>query len=638
MITRVHKGGPTFGGLARYLTRDDRHAAIETENLSSRDARTSARIMQAVANTAPLLKQLAGGSARGRPLKKPAHHFTGSWAPDENPSDEEMFAFGRRCLKALGFEDRQAVMVIHRDKTYRGQVRHELHVMTNRVSFENGLAAPDDDDAIKLSNVAKLHEKEQGRIYIRSRFKHRPSAELERKRMRLPDGTTTPMTAFERAEFAAKKREHREQRTPVQQRRAELTHLGRDVGRLRRLRERADRLEGLAVVVPVPAELPPRPERPRADLAQVRIENPAPAAALPPVELPPRPERPRADLAQVRIENPAPAAALPPVELPPRPERPRADLAQVRIENPAPAAALPPVELPPRPERPRADLAQVRIENPAPAGALPPVELPPRPERPRVDQVLENPAPPPPPRPDDERQPDEAEAARAAVRAFDRAAMTARDYETPQVAADLVASQSARLPAWDPVEAELVRRQATEDRYTERMDIGHGFKVDVGVRRMDLEWAIFEHAKSGRSRVPPARPATLGATITAAVEAIQKAADRLVNRILGGVLGRGDPAPAAATLTAPEHGAAPTDEQPSAQGEATREGAKTGRPSRQTTTREDGHDASAPPLAPGVNVAAKADEAPDIDRGDGREAGGVDKAAPPTPAQNLSHD
>ena len=235
MITRVHKGGATFAGLARYLTRDDRHAAIDTVNLSSRDARTSARIMQATANDSKLLKQLAGGSARGRPLKKPAHHFTGSWAPEENPSDAEMFAFGRRCLKALAFDDRQAVMVIHRDKTYRGQTRHELHVMTNRVSSENGRAAPDDDDAIRLSAVAKLHEKEQGRIYVRSRFEQRPSAERERKRMRGRNGTTTPMTPFERGKFAAKKAEHSAQRTPIAHRRRDLTRLGRD---LRQLRQR----------------------------------------------------------------------------------------------------------------------------------------------------------------------------------------------------------------------------------------------------------------------------------------------------------------------------------------------------------------------------------------------------------------
>ena len=144
-----------------------------------------------------------------------------------------------------------------------------------------------------------------------------------------------------------------------------------------------------------------------------------------------------------------------------------------------------------------------------------------------------------------------AHAARAASSAFELAAMNARDYETRDVAADLVASQPARVP-WDPVEAELDRRHATDDhRYNERMDIGHGVELGLGVPRMDLESQILEHAKSGRSRVPPARQATLGATITAVVESIQNAADRLVNRILDKVLGRvRDPAPTAATLTA----------------------------------------------------------------------------------------
>ena len=156
-----------------------------------------------------------------------------------------------------------------------------------------------------------------------------------------------------------------------------------------------------------------------------------------------------------------------------------------------------------------------------------------------------------------------AHAARAASSAFELAAMNARHYETRDVAADLVASQPARVP-WDPVEAELDRRHATDDhRYNERMDIGHGVKLDLGGPRMDLESQIIEHAKSGRSRVPPARQATLGATITAVVESIQKGADQLVNSILDKVLGRvRDPAPTAATLTAAAPTAAPADEQP----------------------------------------------------------------------------
>ena len=264
MIPRVHKGGRTFAGLVRYLTRGGRHDGIETKNLSSPDARTCARIMQATSNDSTLLKQLAGRSARGRPLKKPVHHSSSSWHPDENPSDEEMFAHGRRCVKALGFENCQVLMVIHRDKTYRGKTRHELHTVVNRVSPENGMAAPDDDDAFKLSDVAKSYEQEQGKIYVTSRFEPRRSAERERKRMRLPDGSTTPMTAFERAQFSEKKRCHREERTPKAQREAELTRLGRGLRQLRHLRERADR-PAPAIIEPASPDLAPRPERQRMD-------------------------------------------------------------------------------------------------------------------------------------------------------------------------------------------------------------------------------------------------------------------------------------------------------------------------------------------------------------------------------------
>ena len=240
-----------------------------------------------------------------------------------------------------------------------------------------------------------------------------------------------------------------------------------------------------------------------------------------------------------------------------------------------------------------------------------------------------------------------AAAAKAAAhekeRAFDAAVQDARDHEVPGVAADLVASQPARLP-WDDVEGELLTRHATEHRYDERREID-GATVRVGTVRMDLEGAIIDHATShrrGASRVPPARPATLGAAITTAVDAIQAAVDQLVHRILDQVLGVRDPAPAAATQTAPAHGAAPTDERPSAHGgEKARGSSKTDRLSRETT-RDDGghgHDASAPELLPsGVRIDAKADEAPDLDRGhsEPRPGGAGDRRS--TPKQDLNPD
>ena len=507
MITRVHKGGATFAGLARYLTRDDRHAAIDTVNLSSRDARTSARIMQATANDSKLLKQLAGGSARGRPLKKPAHHFTGSWAPEENPSDAEMFAFGRRCLKALAFDDRQAVMVIHRDKTYRGQTRHELHVMTNRVSSKNGRAAPDDDDAIRLSAVAKVHEKEQGRIYVRSRFEQRPSAERERKRMRGPNGTTTPMTPFERGQFAAKKVEHAAQRTPIAQRRVERTRLGRDLRQLRRLRERADR-PAPTIIEPASPDLPPRPERPRMD---VRIEIPAPVIEPASPDLPPRPERPRMD---VRIEIPAPVIEPASPDLPPRPERPRMD---VRIEIPAPVIEPASPDLPPRPER-------QRIEIPAPAIEPASPDLPPRPD----------------PR-DEERQRREEEKQRQReseqLSYIERYAM---DGGTERAGDQLTKHwRPAPTPAlWDAVRTRLDDEQHAATTPVHKLQ-----------REIELEIvAVAEHgSKRSSRRIPPPQPEA----VAEMVEAVKDRADKLMR-----------PAAEAVGLDLPPRTAAPADEQP----------------------------------------------------------------------------
>ena len=137
--------------------------------------------------------------------------------------------------------------------------------------------------------------------------------------------------------------------------------------------------------------------------------------------------------------------------------------------------------------------------------------------------------------------------------------------------------------------------------------------------------------------MPPARSGTLG--VTAAVEAIQKAVDRLLTRILDRVFGRDrEPAPAAATLTA----AAPPIEQRNAQGGGeARDGAKTDRPSRETT-REDSDDASAPALqAPGVGIDDQADEGRAVRARDEPNPGGAEgdpRAPASTPKQDLEPD
>ena len=532
MVTRKHKGGRRFAGIARYLTRGGRHDAIETMNLSSRDARTSARIMQATADDSKILKQLAGRSARGRPLKAPVHHSSASWHPDENPTDEEMFAVGRRCVKALRFENLQVIMVIHRDKTYRGKTRHELHMVANRVSPENGMAAPDDDDAIKLSDVAKSYEKEQGKIYVPSRFEPRRSAERERKRMRGRNGTTTPMTPFERRQFAAKKREHREQRTPKAQREAELTRLGRGL-RLQRLRERADR-PAPAIIVPASPDLAPRPERQRMD---VRIEIPAPVDEPASPDLAPRPERQRMD---VRIEIPAPVDEPASPDLAPRPERQRMD---VRIEIPAPVDEPASPDLAPRPERQRMD---VRIEIPAPVDEPTSPDLAPRPERTHIDRPapVDEPASPDlPPRPDprdEERQRREDERRRREelsdqLSYVERYAM---DGGTERAGAELVKSRPAPTKAlWAAVRTQLDDEQHAATPV-------HQLQRDIELEIV----AVAEHgSKRSSRRIPPPQP-------EAVAEMVQAVKDR------AGKLMR--PAAEAVGLDLPPRTAAPADEQP----------------------------------------------------------------------------
>ena len=490
MLNRVHKGGRTFGGLARYLTRGNRHDATETMNLSSSDARTSARIMQATADDAKMLKRLAGRSARGRPLAKPCHHFTNSWHPSESPSDEEMFGYGRRCVATLGFEDRQVVMVIHRDKKYKGKVRDELHVMTNRVSPENGMAAPDDDDAIKLKDVAKLYEQEQGRIHVPSRFQRRPSAQRERKRMRI-GGIAVPMTQTERTAFSAMKTRHRAERTPAPQRRTERARLGRGIRYVRRLRTRVDHLEEMAAPrrpVPLPVVLPTKPARPRADLIGVRVEVPQPVAAPAPVSLTPEPTRPRVDLAQIRIEVPRPVEVPSPVVLAPEPTRPRVGLEAA--------------------ERIAAEVAE-------------------REQRER------------------EREAAAAERLAALHREQAAAATAAADArqqfmtETREAVDEIGATIGAAHPRmdWDSVVHELdglYTDPKNTERYGEKIAVGPGPPLYVGAARSDLEQRTVEAART--SSTPARSPNAAISAVRKVATAIAAAVDELLEHVLDRIL------------------------------------------------------------------------------------------------------
>ena len=123
--------------------------------------------MAATVTYATELKALAGVRAGGRRLEKPVAHYSLSWASDEKPTLATMVTAARASLRALGLEDHQAVLVAHRD----GTTPH-VHVVANRVSVEDGRAAPLSQSRLQLSRWAEAYERTQGRIQCPRRVEH----------------------------------------------------------------------------------------------------------------------------------------------------------------------------------------------------------------------------------------------------------------------------------------------------------------------------------------------------------------------------------------------------------------------------------------------------------------------------------
>ena len=562
MTPVIHGAGAGGAGLMLYVTHDvgsrdtsDRVAWTASVNLPVDDGPSCGKLMRRTVNDAADLKAAAGVATTGRKLKKPFEHMSISWAPDERPTKDTMTAAALEAIEARGYSGCQAFIACHTDRDHP-----HVHIVTCRVDPKTGRTRKP-THARKLQRWAEDYEQRTGGIRIPNRRERRLVREhnaqeiraavkeerrpalrrmpaMETKRSRGPTGhAIRKRTADERRQWSAllaeQERGHTAGPTPAQARSDRVALARRQtVAQLEAGNQRAERFERLAAAAAVlPMKLGPAPERPRADLAQVRIE--APAAAVLPMKLGPAPERPRADLAQVRIEAPAPVPSSP-MKLGPAPERPRADLAQVRIEAPAPVPSSP-MKLGPAPERPRADLdEETRREEERQSEER-------REEAEETQRETERLA-----GEEERRKRDQAAAAAAAEklqREFTAAIRLALDEDTYKAADDLAAHQPAGLP-WDEVEAELETRRATDDRYTQRLQVG-GAMLDVGVSRSDLEEKILDHAEHQRSRLPPAPPNRVAAAISAAVDAIQAAAERLISRILERLRVR-DPAPAAA--------------------------------------------------------------------------------------------
>ena len=124
-------------------------------------------MMAATVSYAPTLKQHAQVKAGGRELAKPVCHYSLSWKEGEQPSRPEMIRAAETTLAVLQMPKNQALLVAHRDTASA-----HVHVIANRVSWEDGRAAKLQMSRLNLSRWAEGYERSRGEIQCARRVEH----------------------------------------------------------------------------------------------------------------------------------------------------------------------------------------------------------------------------------------------------------------------------------------------------------------------------------------------------------------------------------------------------------------------------------------------------------------------------------
>jgi len=170
MIVKISGSGKSFKGLSTYLTHDpnantdERVAWTHTLNLANDHVPSAVDEMVWTARNAELLKQEAGIRAGGRTTENPVKHGSLNWAPDDNPSPEHMIATSKSFLRHMGWNEHQAILIAHDDKSYK-----HVHFMLNAVHPETGLRLDDGFEQRRAQVWALEYEREQGRIHCKQR-------------------------------------------------------------------------------------------------------------------------------------------------------------------------------------------------------------------------------------------------------------------------------------------------------------------------------------------------------------------------------------------------------------------------------------------------------------------------------------
>lgn len=173
MVPKVAAKGTSFKGAGLYYLHDkdaataERVAFTRTENLATDDPDLALKMMAHTAMRQNEIKAASGAKRTGRKLAYPVYTYSLSWAPEEEPTQEQMIEAAHETLKVLGLDGHEVLMVAHNDMPHP-----HIHLIVNRVHPETGKAATLSNDHLKLSRWAEAYEKKHGKIFCEQRVKN----------------------------------------------------------------------------------------------------------------------------------------------------------------------------------------------------------------------------------------------------------------------------------------------------------------------------------------------------------------------------------------------------------------------------------------------------------------------------------
>lgn len=183
MIPRLNPRGRSFFGACTYVLHDiekattkDRVGWSMTLNLATQDVKWAWHEMTETYWAQDALKQASGTDMRGRKNDKPVLHYSLSWAPSENPTQEQMQQAAISSLKALGLSEHEALIAAHTDKKHP-----HLHIVVNTVHPQTGRTADLKFSKLALSRWAQEYEQEHG-LHCEERVKNNEERKKQKRR------------------------------------------------------------------------------------------------------------------------------------------------------------------------------------------------------------------------------------------------------------------------------------------------------------------------------------------------------------------------------------------------------------------------------------------------------------------------